>query len=631
MTFPASQKRSPMPRARDRLTRLLPGLHILLLYGITVWIHLQVSLQMEMLHMSHDEMGVLATAAWAAGEDWSGIVSQFGYYGYGSSLLYIPIFLLTKGALLRYHLVTTLNSCLMSLIPVIAYRIGRSYAGAPPWTAFFCSLAAGLYPGYLLFSKWVWNETMMCLLPWVMVLLMLRLDNEERRGHRIVCSVLLAFVLVYSYTVHGRALGLIAAVLLVIAFVLVFRRKWMIEPISFAAAFAACLAGDHFLKQYVMAHVWRVTSDSQVNNTMGSMGSHLHAYLDPEGFAGLMKIASTQISAASASTYGILALALVVTLPLIVKYALPKREGDDRRFWMLSVLTILFFAAAFCISILFLGEEGSKEETRGDYYIYTRYFSNTLGLVIFTALLICAEKGLSTVRCLITAGLYYLGTLPITLNADFINEQESSSNTTILNLLAYLGENRYNYITHFDFENLLYITTLVAGGVLVAAAGKKINLLSPLLCAVFVQSYFVTADTVILKNSEMDLSYVQPTLNALYHVEGLAEEYPDVYYYNVHQEKPWSTSAMQFVLSDFQVTEVPFEIGEDTRKAFLLDYFEENSIIVSSEDIALEQYSPHIYRLLYESINQEKEFMWVYGEEELAYILGNSEIVVIDW
>ena len=83
MTFPALQKRSPTPRARDRLTRLLPGLHILLLYGITVWIHLQVSLQMEMLHMSHDEMSVLATAAWAAGEDWSGIVSQFGYYGYG--------------------------------------------------------------------------------------------------------------------------------------------------------------------------------------------------------------------------------------------------------------------------------------------------------------------------------------------------------------------------------------------------------------------------------------------------------------------------------------------------------------------------------------------------------------------
>jgi hypothetical protein len=206
----------------------------------------------------------------------------------------------------------------------------------------------------------------------------------------------------------------------------------------------------------------------------------------------------------------------------------------------------------------------------------------------------------------------------ITYNTSYIN------NIVALKLEAKYSELN-NYITHFDFENLLYITTLVAGGVLVAAAGKKINLLSPLLCAVFVQSYFVTADNVILKNSEMDLSYVQPTLNALYHVEGLAEEYPDVYYYNAHQEKPWSTSAMQFVLSDFQVTEVPFEIGEDTRKAFLLDYFEENSIIVSSEDIALEQYSPHIYRLLYESINQEKEFMWVYGEEELAYILGNSE------
>ncbi len=69
----------------------------LLLYGIVFLVHAVVAVQMNVPHMSHDEIGVLASAAYVTGEDWSGIVSNIGYYGYGTSLLYIPIFFLTKG------------------------------------------------------------------------------------------------------------------------------------------------------------------------------------------------------------------------------------------------------------------------------------------------------------------------------------------------------------------------------------------------------------------------------------------------------------------------------------------------------------------------------------------------------
>ena len=609
--------------------------YMLILYAMTLTVHLTVALRMKMLHMSHDEMGVLATAAYAVGEDWSSIVSKFGYYGYGSSLLYIPIFALTKGPVLRYRLITALNSCFMALIPVIAYRIARKYCKAEKNTALFAAAATGLYPGYLLFSKWVWNETMMCLLPWVAALLMFRLFYEQSKKLRIVFSVLLSLTLVYSYAVHSRALGLIIAAMLTIAIVWIFQKKLIVEPISFCSSFAVFFTIDHFVKKYVQEHIWLAGSNGEMANTVGGNTGKLHDYTNAEGFRGLLRITAGQLSAASASTYGLLAIATAVGIPLIIRGINKNqrvrrgRQPDEKHaLWLLMTITALFFAGALAISALFLGNEGRLSQTRGDYYVYTRYFSNMLGFAVFSVFMYFAKHDLTGRMTAAAIGVYALMALPIVHYADFINQQNSSSNATILNLLAYLGYNPKDYVAHFDFRTLLIVTTVVFGAAVIAFSGKKQNLFAILLCLVSLESYYRTADIVILGNTSSDFSYVQPTLNALETVDGLEDEYDSVYYYNVHQAKPWSSSAMQFALPDYEVTEFDFEITPETDPEKLFGFITENSVIVSSEDIALEQFSPDIYRLEYESIGYGKEYMWVYGEDVRDYIVENSDIEV---
>ena len=611
--------------------------YMIFLYAVTLTVHLTVALRMKMLHMSHDEMGVLATAAYAVGEDWSSIVSKFGYYGYGSSLLYIPIFALTKGPVLRYRLITALNSCFMALIPVIAYRIARKYCKTEKNTALFASLATGLYPGYLLFSKWVWNETMMCLLPWVAALLMFRLFFEQDKKLRVVFSVLLSLTLVYSYAVHSRALGLILAVIFLIVMILAVYKRLIIEPVSFCASFAVFFAIDHFVKKYVQEHIWLAGDNGEMANTVGSNTGKLHDYTNIEGFRGLLRITAGQLSAASASTYGLLAIAAAAGVPVIIngmKKNMRIRKGrqpdEKHAVWLLMSITALFFAAALAISALFLGNEGRLSETRGDYYIYTRYFSNMLGFAVFAVFVYFAKNDMSRRMLAAAVAVYGLFAVPIMHYADFINQQKSSSNATILNLLAYLGDNPKDYISHFDFRTLLLVTTVVFGAALIAFSGKKQNIFAVLLCIVSLESYYKTSDVVILGNTSTDLSYVQPTLNALETVGGLEDKYDDVYYYNVHQAKPWSSSAMQFALPDYEVTEFSFEVSPETDPEQLFGFITENSIIVSSEDIGLEQFSPDIYRLEYESIGYGKEYMWAYGEEVKDYIIQNSDIETAD-
>jgi hypothetical protein len=616
--------------AKNRRTDLIC---MVLLYLAVLAVHLNVALKMKMLHMSHDEMGVLATAAYAVGEDWSEIVSMFGYYGYGSSILYIPIFMFTKDALLRYRLVAVLNSFLMALIPVIAYRIAVKYCKADRRTAVFAAAVTGLYPGYLLFSKWVWNETMMCLLPWVTALLMFALYRAQSKKKRVVFSLLLSFVLVYSYAVHGRALGLIAAVFLIMAAVYFFQKRLMIEPVSFFSSFAAFLICDHFAKKFVQAKIWLIGSGSEASNTLSSTSGKMSTYLTFKGFKGLMKISLGQLSAASASTYGVIVIAAVAAVPFIVrglgrKMRLKKGEapGKEHALWLLMTITAVFFAGAFAISVLFLGGEGSAEAPRGDYFLYTRYFSNMLGFPLFAAFIYFAGHELKSRTAAVMAGVFVLCAWPLMKLEPAINSAHDSSNATILNLLSYLGDNPEGYMTHFDIHNLLLVTSIVFGAALMGFSGKKQGILCVLLCFVSLQAYHNTSKDVILANGKKDYSFVRVPMEVLGEVDGLEDTYDDVYYYNVHQQKPWSSSAMQFALPEYDLTEFDFEINEDTDPQVFFDFISENSIIVSSEDIHLEELSPDIYRVEYGEVGSGKEYIWVYGTEARDYITAHSSI-----
>ncbi len=625
-----SSSRLKTPAISDTKINILISV---LMFAITFGIHWATGSEMKMLHMSHDEMGVLSAAAFAVGEDWSSIVSEIGYYGYGSSVIYIPIFLITQGPLLRYKLIIAVNSFIMSLVPLIAYYILIKYLGTEKITAATISLAVGLYPGYLLYSKWVWNETMMCFLPWLMLLAVIALYNSQKKSKRILFSILIAFILVYSYAVHGRGIALIASVIAVIAVVFIFQRRLIIEPISFVITFIVAFIADNRYKEYIMNRLWLVGESKEINNTVGGTIGKLDAYLTADGFWGMLRIAGGQFFAAIASTYGILVIALVFGLPIAfgglkknMRLKMCEKVDCNHNIWLISTLSLVFFAAAFLMSVLFLGNHGSADETRGDYYIYTRYFSNVLGIVIFIALYLIYKKTTSRKAVCVSVVLYVLSLIPILLMAEEINEQPSIANTTLLNLLAYIGENPKTYIREIDFNNLILIVSIVFVLVLFAVNSKKHNLLHLALCGVFVQSYFTTANNVILENSDTDYSYVHTTMHILYQVPELAENYPDIYYYNIHQAKPWSSSALQFVLPEYNVTEFDFAIGNQTDSEWILNYITENSIIVSSEEIMLEQFDDEIYRLDHELLNKNKEYIWVYGDEVRNYITENSSL-----
>lgn len=171
---------------------------------------------------------------------------------------------------------------------------------------------------------------------------------------------------------------------------------------------------SNFGKQFFVQHVWLAQSAGELNNTLGGTVGGVKSLLNLSGIKGLIKIAIGQLFAANASAYGILTLAVVLAVPIIwngckKNMCLTKQKAPDERHtaWLLALFQLLLFLGAFGISILFLGNHGSAAVTRGDYFIYTRYISNVLGICLFA--LYAVLRHAYRLRLLAVAGILFAG------------------------------------------------------------------------------------------------------------------------------------------------------------------------------------------------------------------------------
>lgn len=604
------------------------------LFLVTYAIHMFVGIQMKVPHISTDEVGAIASAAFIVGEDWSGIVSQMSYYGYGASLLYIPIFLLVKSPILRYQLMIALNCAYLSLIPVMALFIQQKFLKTNLKDAAFTALAVGLYPGYLVYTKWAWYEAMLCFLPWLVLLIVLTLCNKDKNRSKVFMSCLLAFLLVYGYAVHGRGLGFIVAVAMLILLILIFERRMLIEPISFVITFVSCylMYKNHY--NYLLKNLWLLENGKVLHNTLGGILQSAGDIFSYQMINSFFKVVLGQFFSGMAATYGLLSIGIVMSLICLVKWMKNKNRRDDidteRNITIIILLQLLFFLVAFGISTFALRGSAYDANARGDYVIYLRYFSNVLGLVVFVVLIFFQRNKIKYKMIISSTILFSVSLLPIQMLAKIVASRNSTANIPILNILPYIGKNPESYVEHINFLKLVLVIGFVFVVILVLLNKvKKTSVICVLLCGVFIHSYLYTSYNMILKCTETDYSYVEAPMDVLNDVEDLNNNYNQVYYYNVKQVKPWSGSALQFVLPEYKVKEFNYIIDNSTQEEQICDFITNNSIIISTEDIKLEDTLDNVYRIEDSRLITDNEYIWVYGNDIYEYIKNNSDLEFI--
>lgn len=408
--------------AKRKALHIPDGLIMLALYAAALTLHLLMTRAATIFNLTPDEYSVTAIAAYLNGLDWSPTVSTGGYYGYFQSLFYVPVYRVTDDPYLRYRLMLAVNGVFASFIPVIVYWLSRRvFVTSKPAAASF-ALICGMYPSYMLLTKFTWNETMCVVLPWVFALLMYKSLDCESAAKKQIFSVLGGLTLAAAYATHGRMLSLVAAgIVLELVVFFSMRRTRVFSFVGFFGGAAVGLVIDKLLKRYFQGALWNVGSGrASPTNTIEKMLGHLFG---EDGKFTIGRFFETLIGHFFyffSSTWSFGAVCVIAIIAAIILYyrrrnrvpeTLENGEPDpktlpyiDEKTSILCWFTLLIIGAAFAVSVLFKCTS-SIYDKRMDTTIYGRYTEGFYSIAILCTLILIYKGKLTRGHGLAAFGL----------------------------------------------------------------------------------------------------------------------------------------------------------------------------------------------------------------------------------
>ena len=107
-----------------------------------------------------DELNPMAFGFLLRGDDWGNYLAADGYYyKYGQLLFYLPLILFIKNPVVLFRGMLVVNSFIISLIPVCAYRIMKKYLKCgEEENCREVAILVGILPAVSLNSKLVWGN-----------------------------------------------------------------------------------------------------------------------------------------------------------------------------------------------------------------------------------------------------------------------------------------------------------------------------------------------------------------------------------------------------------------------------------------------------------------------------------------
>ncbi len=381
---------------------------MLCMYFGALLIHSLMALCVTIFNLTPDEYSVAAIAAYINGYDWSSTVSTGGYYGYFQGLFYTPVFLLTDDPYMQYKLMIGINSIFMSFAPAIIYYLSRKMFDVGKLPSMLFSAICGLYPCYMLLTKYTWNETLCNIMPWFFLLVAYKAMDCNTTWKKQLFSVLGGLILVAGYATHGRMLALMAGGIVTVLIVFFFMKKKVFAFTGFFASIAAGFVADMLLKDFFQDKLWLVNQlDKTPTNTIEKMISRIFS-MDGETIGNLVRALVGHFFYFITSTWGFGAICVVLIIAAIVSFfkrraaiiKYPEKELEaylSDKEAILSLFAFLVMGAVFVVSVAFKATSTVLDE-RMDTLIYGRYTEVFYPIAIFTALMLIYRRKLTIVH-----------------------------------------------------------------------------------------------------------------------------------------------------------------------------------------------------------------------------------------
>lgn len=571
---------------------------------IVFMLHVLLAFYKKGIYLSTDEMGVVATSAYFSGEDWSSIVKNIPYYGFGQSLIYIPIFKLTSNPQIRFIIMGIINSLILSFIPLILFEILNKFIGLNRKKSIVYSFIGGIFPGCMSFTKWIWNEVLLYILPILIIYIILLLLIDKK--HKKFLSCLLAFLSVYSYSVHGRGIALICTVIFMLLYIKIIYKKDLVNYIYFTVSFGIFYSGYQFIKQLLLDNLWHIGKDEVIGNTLGSV---INKMISSETILDILKTFFGHFYASILSSYGLLIIVMLYVIIYIYnvmknkKYSTSAIKDINNYFNIVTIYSFISFFAALIIGVIFLSGQN------GDYLIYTRYFSNMLLLPVLLGLILINEYGFLKKKLILVEFIFIVFSSLIFI---ILKDVGFSRPAVFFNIYPYLGGVEGKELIQANIIiNIIFLLLMILSYI-----RKKIVYI--LVSIIFIHSYAYSAINIIIPSYTNTYNSIIEYSNIINSINGIEDKVDKIYYYDYKNYKPYTDSALQFQLPKFKIESLKGEIDD------ILNNISENSIIISTNDVFLENYDEKFQRLISDKLNKNHIYIWVYGKDLKEFIEKNS-------
>ena len=319
--------------------------------------------------MVSDRIGDLATAAYLAGLDWSEIVYQTNYYGFGWKWLYFILLKNVSDPHVIYAIIQFGWTIIYSVLYTFLYS--KLSKGKQEFAIFFFMIpsVAIIYSFHPISSEPTLYMAMI-----IFSILFIQLYETKKSRY----SIYIAFWMVYMLTLHERSWVIILAFVVTVLFDSVVTKKIAVRAIPFIVSFFIAYLIKKRVVSTVIPIIW---SDAEIKNTSAFSGD-LFWFLDSlENFMIVVRGILSNIMALCIKTYGLFILCMVFVFLLIVNIFCKKQQWFDfylKNQWrillvLLSVLAVIGTMVGICIrstrSITMDNAYGYK------FYVYVRYYT----------------------------------------------------------------------------------------------------------------------------------------------------------------------------------------------------------------------------------------------------------------
>lgn len=501
------------------------------MFAASVVAHSLMAMCMELPAVNPDEIGVASIAAFYSGRDWSALMGQVGYYyGYVQAIFYAPLFLLFNNSYTLYKACLVMNGILISIIPLIAYDIASRIGIDKVWKKIVIAFCCGSYITYIAHSKFIWNEAICSLLPWLLLWVMFMAMGKKSAGSRIAWSVAAGILCAVCYGAHSRLIAVVIAFVMTLLIVRIFMNKRILVLPVFFPVLAAGFVGEHFCKEIIQQLVWKGNASG---NTMESEAERALGLFEEGGLNRFLSTLFGHLYTFMTSTAGLGAIACVVFFLLVfvrirewhsnlggvtvdgVKVYEPSTKHIySARLTALGIYAFLAVGGSMLLSVLFKFNSSQIDSIK-DLTMFGRYTDNTAPLAVLLVLIFLFRYKLNLKNIGWAAAIYaYVCFGFFTVSWQMVSTAKGYRESPMLGLMPWrIGEDYTKTFTPDSFIIMTSVTfTVLALIAVFTACTRKYRtmLISGLCCILFIYTTVFAGAVYLPDRAQENLIKTEP-------------------------------------------------------------------------------------------------------------------------